>query len=117
MSDMSLHCQVSSKPQRVSIQLMALFISSWRCRTSSGNVLRRVLGEAHKCGALEILVSSGAPGREEVEGECLVWAMSLAIPDCDDPCWEGGISFREAGSIFPPPRGFPPHWLLEQLGP
>ena len=85
----------------MSIQLIALFISSWRCRPSSGNVLKMTLGEAHECGALGTLVSSGTPGREDGEGEWLVCTMSLALPDYDDPCEEGGIPFREAGSIFP----------------
>ena len=76
---------------------------------SSGNVLRRALGETHNCEALGILVSSGAPGGEEGEGEWLVWAMSSAIPDCDDPCGEGGIPFREVGSIFPASKGIPPN--------
>ena len=59
------------------------------------------LGEAHECRALGTLNSSGAPSGEEEEGDQLVWAMSSAIPDCDDPCGEGGMTFREAGSIFP----------------
>ena len=63
------------------------------------------LGEAHGCGALGTLVSSGAPGREDEKGEWHVWTMLLAIPDCDDPCGEGGIPFREAGSIFPVFKG------------
>ena len=88
MSDMSLHCQASIKAQRVSIQLIALFIFSWRHRTSSGNVLRMALQEAHKCGALGTLDSSEDPSGEKGEGEQLVWAMSLAIPDCDEPCGE-----------------------------
>ena len=60
------------------------------------------------CKALGVLISSWAPGGEEGEGEQLVWAMSLAVPTCDDPCGEGGIPCREAGSIFLGLKGIPP---------
>ena len=45
------------------------------------------------------------PQGEKGEGEWLVWAMSLAVPDCNDLCGEGGIPFREVGSIFPASKG------------
>ena len=57
------------------------------------------LWEAHDCEALGTLVASGVPGGSE--GEWLVWAVSSAVPTCHDSCGEGGISFREAGFIFP----------------
>ena len=59
------------------------------------------LEEAHDGEALGTLVASVAPGRGDREGEWLVWAISSAVPTCDDSCGEGGISFREARFIFP----------------
>ena len=82
-----------------------------------GNVWRRALGETHECEALAILVSSGGPGWEEGEGDQLVWAMSSAIPDCDDPCGEGGIPFREVGSIFPASKEISSPLAIGAFGP
>ena len=59
------------------------------------------LGEAHEGEALGTLVASEVPGMGDREDEQLVWAMLLAMPVCNDSYGEGGISFREAGSIFP----------------
>ena len=53
----------------------------------------------------------------EREGGWLVWAMSLAIPDCDDPCGEEGIPFREAGSIFPASKGISFLLAIGVIGP
>ena len=70
-----------------------------------GKVLKVALGEAHEGGTLGTLVASGVSGRGDGEGEWLVWAVSLAMSACDDPRVEGGIPFREAGSIFPASKG------------
>ena len=73
-------------------------------------------GRVHKCEALEILVSSGVPSREEGEGEWLVWAVSSAIPNFGDPCREGGIPFREVGSIFPASKGVSSQLAIGAIG-
>ena len=108
VSDTSLCQWASNKAWVVSKWLIALFISSWRCSTSSGKVMDLALGEACDCEALGTLVASGLPGVEDGEDEQLVWAASSAVPTCDDPWGEGSISFWEARSIFPGLRGFPP---------
>ena len=102
---MSLCWWASSEAWRVSKQLIALFISSWRCSTSLGKVLKMALGETHICEAMGILVASEVPGMGDRGGEQLVWAMSSAMPAYDDSYGEGGITFRETGSIFSASKG------------
>ena len=117
MSDMSLYHWASSEAWRVSIQLIALFISSWRCRTLSGYVLKMSLGEACECGALGTLVSSGPQvGRmDKVSGLCEPCPQPYLI--VMTPVGKEAFPSEKLDLSSLPPRGFPPHWQLRQFGP
>ena len=62
---------------------MVSFISSWRCSTLSG----RVIEFACDWMGVGLPSLSRVPGMGE--GEQLEWAMTSAVPACDDSCGEG----------------------------